>query len=424
MATKSKKLSEVVVVGAGFGGLRVAKGLSRAPVKLTVVDRSNHHLFQPLLYQVASASLSPADIATPIRSVLRDQKNTEVVMAEVTGIDRPNHFVLTDQGRIHYDYLVLATGARHGYFGHADWETFAPGLKSITDATAIREKILMSFEKAEVEEDPAKRARLLTFVLVGGGPTGVEMAGAIAELAHRALALDFRRADPKSTRVILLEASPNILASFPRLLADKARMELEKLGVEVRSDSRVETVTSEGVLVNGKWLNTPNIIWAAGVVASPVGKWLGGEIETDRSGRLKVLPDLTVPNSPEIYVIGDAAWVEGPNGKALPGVAPVAMQQGRYVADHIEERMEGVTDIPAFRYRDKGNLATVGRGFAIAEFRKIKVSGVFAWALWLVVHIYYLIGFRNRLLVLVQWAWAYVTFQRGARLITDLNSNK
>jgi NADH dehydrogenase len=418
MRVKSPRIAQVVVVGAGFGGLRVARNLAGAPVRITVVDRSNYHLFQPLLYQVATASLSPADIATPIRSVLREQKNTEVLMAEVTGVDREHHEVITDQGRLPYDYLVLATGARHGYFGHEDWENNAPGIKTIPDATTIRQKILMAFEAAEMEPDAVRRKKLLTFVLVGGGPTGVEMAGAIAELSHRALALDFRRIDPKSSQVILLEAGPTILASFPRPLAERGKAELERLGVDVRTESRVESVSAEGVLVNGKMIYSPNVIWAAGVVASPVGKWLGAE--TDRAGRVKVLPDLSVAGSPEIFVIGDAAYVEGEDGKPLPGVAPVAMQQGKYVAATIEERMEGDTSTPPFHYWNKGNLATVGRGFAVADFGKFQISGFIAWVLWLVVHIYYLIGFRNRLLVLAQWAWAYLTFQRGARLITDM----
>ncbi len=411
-------LPKVIIVGGGFGGLKAAKAFAKAPLQVTVIDRSNHHLFQPLLYQVATAGLSPADIATPIRSVLRDQKNTDVLMAEVTGIDVDRREVAAVDSRLSYDYLILATGARHGYFGHEAWENYAPGIKTIPDAIAIRQKVLLAFEAAERQSDPANQEVLLTFVIVGGGPTGVEMAGAIAELAHRALAADFHHIDPRQTQVILLEAGSNILATFPPDLADKARRELERLGVDVRTGSRVEEVRRDGVQVNGKWIFSPTIMWAAGVVASPAGKWLGAE--TDRAGRVIVTPFLSVPNHPEIFVIGDAACVSGPTGKPLPGVAPVAMQQGRYVADYIIRQVEGEKSFDPFQYRNKGNLATVGRRFAIADLGKIKLSGNTAWLAWIAVHIYYLIGFRNRIMVMIQWAWAYITFQRGARLITDM----
>lgn len=413
---RSNAISRVVVVGGGFGGLRLAKSLARSPVSITLIDRSNHHLFQPLLYQVATAGLSPADIAYPIRSVLKDQKNAEVVMSEVTGVDAEKNEVITKDGRYPYDYLVLATGASHGYFGHPEWEKFAPGLKTIPDAVQIRQKILLAFEKAEKEPDPVKQAALLTFVLVGGGPTGVEMAGAIAELSHYALSTDFRHIDPRLTKVILVEAGPRILTSFPDKLSTKAQQALERLGVDVRTDSRVELVDGEGVMVNGKRISATNVIWAAGVVASPIGKWLG--CETDRVGKVKVNPDLSVPNHPNIFVVGDAACVYDKGGRPLPGVAPVAMQAGAHVASVIEARIEGHEGQP-FKYWDKGNLATVGRTFAIADVGILKVWGIGAWAVWVVVHVYYLIGFKNRILVLIQWAWAYLTFQRGARLITD-----
>jgi NADH:ubiquinone reductase (H+-translocating) len=409
--------NSVVIVGAGFGGLRAAQALARAPVHVTIVDRSNHHLFQPLLYQVATAALSPADIAAPIRGIIKDHPNVDVLMAELTGIDLPEKKILTTVRPVPFDYLILATGARYNYFGHDDWEANAPALKTIPDAIAIREKILRAFEAAEAEEDSVKRAALLTFVLVGGGPTGVEMAGAIAELAHRALASDFRRIDPRSAQVVLLEAGPKILASFPDPLVQKATAELERLGVRVRTSARVESVTAEGVMVSGSFLPTKTVIWAAGVVVgSPLGNWLGAE--TDRSGRVKVAPDLSVPGHPEIFVIGDACYFVDEKGKQLPGVAPVAMQQGRYVGSLIKGRLEGKVDQKHFHYWDKGNLATVGRSFAIADLGKIRLSGLIAWLAWIVVHIYYLIGFRNRTVVLFEWAWAYFTFQRGARLIT------
>lgn len=411
------RVPQVVIVGAGFGGLKAAKRLGHEAVRLTVIDRSNHHLFQPLLYQVATASLSPADIASPIRSVLREQKNTEVLLGEVKGVDADRKVVLIEGREVPYDYLILAPGARHGYFGHENWEKFAPGIKSIADATSIRQKILLAFEKAEMEPNAVLRKEYLTFVLVGGGPTGVEMAGAIAELAHRALALDFRTIDPRVTRVILLEAGSRVLAGFPESLSLKAQSELERLGVDVRTGSRVEEVSKDEVLVNGTKIRARTIIWAAGVVASPVGKWLGAK--TDRAGRVYVEPDLSLAGQSDIFVIGDAAVVMDESGHPLPGVAPVAMQEGSYVANLILKRIAGENEARPFRYWDKGNLATVGRGYAVADLGTLKLTGVMAWWAWIVVHIYYLIGFRNRLLVLFQWAWAFLTFQRGARLITN-----
>lgn len=410
------ELPRVVIVGAGFGGLSAARALRNAPVQVTVIDRRNHHLFQPLLYQVATAELSPADISMPIRGILRGQRNAEVIMAEVTGLEPENKRVLMGENFIPYDYLVLATGAQHSYFGHEEWDQFAPGLKSIPDATAIRRRILLTFEKAELESDPAQQQALLTFVVVGAGPTGVEMAGAIADLAHKSIVRDFRRISPKSARIILVEAGPRILATFPESLARKAQTELEHLGVEVRTGEAVEQVTECGVVIHGEVIPASTVVWAAGVKASPAGKWLGAEV--DRAGRVIIERDLTLPGQPDIFVIGDTASLSE-RGKPLPGVAPVAMQQGRFVAETIRRRLHGDTARKAFHYVDKGNLATVGRSFAIADLGLVKLSGFIAWVTWLVVHIFYLIGFRNRILVMIQWAWAYFTYQRGARLIQE-----
>jgi NADH:ubiquinone reductase (H+-translocating) len=413
-AQQDRSLPRVVIVGGGFGGLNAARGLAHAPVRVTVIDRSNHHLFQPLLYQVATAGLSPADISTPIRFILRRQRNAEVKMAEVTGVDVARHRVLIADRAVSYDYLVVATGAHHSYFGHDNWEPYAPGLKSVVDATTLRRKVLLAFEAAELERDSAKRRDLLTFVIVGGGPTGVELAGAIAELAHKALAHDFRHFDPASARILLVEAGPRILPAFPEPLARSAHRKLERLGVEVRTSAAVEDIDAQEVLIAGQPLRTQTVIWAAGVTASPAGQWL--DVPVDRAGRVVVNPDLSLPGHPEIFVIGDTAEV-GDNGKPLPGVAPVALQEGHYVASAIRRRLAGDHDIAPFHYWNKGNLATVGRAFAVADLGKIRLSGFAAWVAWLAVHIYYLIGFRNRLLVLIQWAWAYFTYQRGARLI-------
>jgi NADH:ubiquinone reductase (H+-translocating) len=408
----------VVIVGAGFGGLQAAKALGDASVEVTVIDRRNHHLFQPLLYWVATAGLSPADISSPIRRILRRQKNTQVVMAEVTGVDSEGKCVLMGDRSIPYDYLILATGAQDNYFGHSEWSQYAPGLKSIEAATAIRSHILRTFELAEIESDPEKVRELLTFVLVGAGPTGVEMAGAIAELSHKALVKDFRRINPSSARIVLIEAAPHILATFPEKLAKKAHRTLNRLGVEIRTGKPVSSIDAHGVTVDGQRIESKTVIWSAGVAASPAGKWLG--VETDRGGRVKVNADLTVPEHPDIFVIGDTASLMQ-HGKPLPGVAPVAMQQGRYVAATIKRRVISGEPARPFRYVDKGNLATVGRSYAIVNFKKLSLTGLPAWLLWLVVHIYYLIGFRNRLITLFQWAWTYFTFNRGARLITENN---
>jgi NADH dehydrogenase len=416
----------VVIVGAGFGGLKAALALRDAAVRVTVVDKHNYHEFQPLLYQVATADLSPADISEPIRSILRRQHNTEVLMAEVTSVDAARRVVLVrDQtnGETHelpYDFLVLATGAGSSYFGHDEWAEHAPGLKWLADATAIRRKILLAFEAAELETDPERRRALLTFVLVGGGPTGVEMAGAIADLAHRALAHEFTRINPADARILLVEAAPRILGAFPASLAEKARRELERVGVEVRTNTPVQQVDADGVVMAGEHVAASTVIWAAGVAASPAGSWL--DVATDRAGRVLVHGDLSVPGYPQVFVIGDAAHLEQ-DGKLLPGVAPVAMQQGSYIGRLIRDRLIGELT-PPFRYRDKGNLAAIGRVYAIADLGWLRISGRLAWFVWAVVHIAYLITFRNRLVVMLQWAWAYFTKQRGARIITEPPSTR
>ncbi len=415
------EMPHVVIVGAGFGGLRAARALRNAPVQVTVIDRQNHHLFQPLLYWVATAGLSPADICSPIRGILRNQKNAEVFMDEVTGVDVQGQHVLMGDHSVPYDYLVLATGVHDNYFGHPEWEDYAPGLKSIVDAISIRRKILLAFEAAEIETDPEKIKALLTFVLVGAGPTGVEMAGAIAELAHKALAPDFRHIDTRMTRIILIEAGPRILAAFPESLAQKTQQKLVSMGVEVLTGTPVTNVDEHGVVVDGERINAATIIWGAGVSASSAGKWLGTEV--DRAGRVKVLNDLSIPGHPNIFVIGDTvSFIQ--NGKPLPGVAQVAMQGGHYVASVISQRVKGKELEKSFYYRDKGNLATVGRSYAIVDLGNIRLTGFFAWLMWLAVHIYFLVGFRNRLVAIFQWAWTYFTYARGARLITFENEHE
>jgi NADH:ubiquinone reductase (H+-translocating) len=408
-------MPRVVIVGAGFGGLQAARALRDAPVEVTVIDRNNYHLFQPLLYQVATAVLSPADICAPIRSVLRKQKNVEVLLGEVTGVDTQEQRVLLHDQSIPYDYLILASGARDSYFGHNDWAQFAPGLKSIAQATQIRSYILQAFEAAERESDPEKRQALLTFVLVGAGPTGVEMAGATGDLAHKTLVSDFRHINTKEARVVLVEALPRILVAFDEKLAKKAHKALTRLGVEIRTNSPVETVDSEGVVIAGERLPAKTVIWTAGVAASPAGAWLGAE--TDRAGRVTVDSDLTVPGHSNMFVIGDTASFTQ-DGKPLPGVAPVAMQQGRYVASVIADRAAGKPHPEAFRYIDKGNMATVGRYYGIVSIGKFRSGGVLGWFLWLVLHLMFLVGYRNRFVVMAHWLWYYSTFQRGARLIT------
>ncbi|HWF44419.1 MAG TPA: NAD(P)/FAD-dependent oxidoreductase [Candidatus Kapabacteria bacterium] len=413
-----KELPHVVIVGAGFGGLNVALNLRDAPCRVTVIDKSNHHLFQPLLYQVATAGLSPGEIAAPIRHVLRGASNTEVIMAEVTGLDtNVKQMLLATGQQVPYDYLILATGARHSYFGHNEWEQYAPGLKSIADATDIRRRILSAYEEAELERDPQRRAALLTIVIVGAGPTGVEMAGSIAELARRTMKHEFQNFDPASTRVILAEAGPRILSGFPESLARDALRELERLGVEVRTSARVENIDGNSVMMNGKQVAARTVIWAAGVEASHAGKWLG--VSTDKAGRVPVSRKLQVEGHPEIYGIGDTALAQDAAGKPLPGLAPVAMQQGAYVAKQLRKIFaENESDIP-FRYIDKGTLATIGRTFAIAQIWKLRISGWIAWLIWVFVHIMYLIGFRNRLIVMTEWMWAYATYERAVRLIVE-----
>jgi NADH:ubiquinone reductase (H+-translocating) len=409
----------VVIVGAGFGGLAAAKALARAPVDVTVIDRRNYHLFQPLLYQVATAALSPADIASPIRAILRHQANASVMLASVTGVDAARREVLSGSRRIPFDYLILATGARHAYFGNDHWEACAHGIKKIDDATFLRRKILLAFEKAETETDERERRRLLNFVVIGGGPTGVEMAGAIGELAKKALAADFRNIDPRLARVILVEGGPRLLPSFDERLSEKARRSLEALGVEVRLDAMVTDCTADGVMIGPETIETRTIVWGAGVRASRAGRWLNAPM--DRVGRVKVEPDLSVPGQPNVFVIGDTAHVEGADGNPLPGVAPVAKQQGVYVAKLIRARLAG-RELPPFRYRDLGSLATIGRKSAIMQFGRLRLSGYFAWWLWSLAHIYFLIGFRNRFVVATSWLWSYFTFQRGTRLITGADA--
>jgi NADH:quinone reductase (non-electrogenic) len=416
-SAEPRSTPRVVIVGAGFGGLSAAQHLARAPVEVVLIDRHNYHLFQPLLYQVATAALSPADIAAPIRHVLRDQKNATMVLDELIGVNAAARTAqLRDGGVLRFDYLVLATGSVYSYFGHADWPRYAPGLKSIDDATDIRRRVLLAFEKAETTDDAEARQRLMTFVLVGAGPTGVEMAGALAELARAALAEDFRRINPRAARILLIEAGPRVLAGFPDKLAAFAATSLRCMGVELLLDTKIEAIDASGVVANGERIAAATVVWCAGVAATPVAQWLGAE--AGRGGMVKVEPDLSVPGHPEIFVIGDAALVLDRDGKPLPGVAPVAKQQGRYVAKLIEARVAG-RPLPApFRYRDQGALATIGRSSAIADLPFVKLTGWLAWVLWGIVHIFFLIGFRNRLSVFVNWVWAWLTYARGARLIT------
>ncbi|MEZ5668944.1 MAG: NAD(P)/FAD-dependent oxidoreductase [Alphaproteobacteria bacterium] len=407
----------IVVVGAGFGGLAAVQGLRRAAAEITLIDRRNYHLFQPLLYQVATAALSPADIAWPIRAILRDQRNVSVELGRVTAVDRTARAVVVDgRRRVPYDILVLATGARHAYFGHPEWEAAAPGLKKIDDATLIRQRVLTAFERAETATDPAERARLLTFVVVGGGPTGVEMAGAIAELARKALAADFRSIDPGASRVLLVEAGQRLLATFPEALSQRAEDALRALGVDLCFGAPVEACDADGVVVAGTRIVARTVVWAAGVMASPAARWLGADC--DRAGRVRVAPDLTVPGAPEIFVIGDTAAVAGADGRPVPGIAPAAKQMGRYVARTVAARLGGAAAAGPFRYRHAGSMATIGRKAAVADFGRVRLSGFPAWMLWALAHVYFLIGWRNRFVVSLNWAWNYVTFQRGARLIT------
>ena len=407
----------VVVVGAGFGGLETAHRLAGAPVEITIVDRRNHHLFQPLLYQAATASLAPSEIAWPIRHLFRRRLDVTTLLASVESIDRQARELRLDDGStLRYDTLVLATGARHAYFGHDAWEPFAPGLKTLEDATTIRGRILLAFEKAEREPDERKRTALLTFVIVGGGPTGVELAGAIAELARVTLPQEFRRIDTRQARIVLIEAGPRVLPAFAEDLSDYAKNSLEQLGVEVVLSRPVSECDAEGVVFGGERLAAATIIWAAGVQSSPAARWL--DAPADRVGRLKAEPDLTVPGHADIFAIGDAAIVLRPDGRPVPGIAPAAKQEGVYVAKVIRARLAGAPAPPPFRYKHAGDLATIGKRRAVIDFGWIKLRGALAWWLWGFTHIYFLIGVRNRLSVAMNWLWIYARDQRGARLIT------
>jgi NADH dehydrogenase len=414
----NQKLPRVVIVGGGFGGLNAARALRHTPVEITLIDRANHHLFQPLLYQVATSVLPPTEIATPIRNLLRKQQNVTVLMGEVIGVDadRRELSVTGFDQPVAYDYLVLATGVQGSYFGHDEWEPYAPGLKTARDALVIRNQILKAFELAEVETDPERRKELLTFVIVGGGPTGVEMAGALAEMAHATLADEFRRIDPRSARIILVDTAPRLLMPYPENLANKVKTKLEKLGIEVRPGHAVELVDVEGVIVNGERIRSECVIWAAGVSASPAGKWLGAE--TDRAGRVKVEADLTVPNHPEIFAVGDTAFIEEA-GKPLPGVAQVAIQSGKYAARVIQQRLTDEAPLPPFKYFDKGNMATVSRGYAVVDSKFMRTAGFIGKLGWAFLHILYLSAFQNRIIVFFRWTWGIISNQRGARVIYE-----
>jgi len=413
----ARRRHRVVVVGGGFGGLETVNRLAGASVDITLVDQRNHHIFQPLLYQVATASLATSEIAWPLRALFRDRPEVTTLLAAVTGVDLAGGRVPLDRGEsLDYDTLVLATGARHAYFGHEEWEPFAPGLKTLEDATTIRRRILMAFEEAEREDDPATRSALLTFVIVGAGPTGVELAGTIAELARTTLKSDFRRIDPRSARIVLIEAGLRVLAGYPEDLSTYARRSLESLGVEVELLAPVTGCTGEGVVHGGRTLAARTVIWAAGVKASPAAGWLGAP--TDASGRLKVLPDLTVPGHPEIFAIGDTVTIEGPAGKPVPGIAPAAKQQGAHVARLIKARLAGAS-APPFVYHHQGSLAQIGKQRAVIDFGWIRLRGALAWWIWGVAHIYFLIGVRARLIVAINWLWIHTLDQRSARLITQ-----
>lgn len=406
----------VLILGGGFGGMAVAKQLAGTAARITLVDRRNHHLFQPLLYQVATASLAAPSIAAPLRQVLHRQRNLTVLLDEVVGVDLAAHRVHCAQGLLDYDFLVVATGATHAYFGHDEWEPFAPGLKTLDDAFLIRRRVLLAFEHAERESDPARRQAWLNFVVVGGGATGVELAGTLIELARHTLSREFRRSDPRRASVRLIEAGPRLLPAFDPELSEKARQQLERLGVEVHTGVAVTGIDADGVKLGERRLPARTVLWAAGVAASPVGRLL--DTALDRAGRVRVLPDLSLRGHPEVFVIGDLATVEQADGRPVPGVAPAAKQMGRYVADMIRARLKGGDDTQPFRYRDQGSLATIGRMAAVAQWGRLKLSGFPAWFVWLLAHIYFLIGFRNRLVVMLDWAWAYWSHQRHARIVS------
>lgn len=414
MTDDANQEPHVVIIGGGFGGLYAARALSKAPVRITLIDVRNHHVFQPLLYQVATAALNPSDIAAPIRGVLRRQKNVTVLLGEAVSIDPVERRVVLQDGEIPFDYLIVATGVTHSYFGHSEWSKIAPGLKTIDDALSIRRRILLAYEDAEREADAVRQRALMTFVVIGGGPTGVELAGALAEIAKHAMPGDFRRIDPSTARVILLEGQKRILTAYPADLSSKAVEQLVRLGVEVRTGAIVTQIDESGVVIEGEQIAARTILWAAGVEASPLVKSLG--VPLDRAGRVIVHPDLTIPTSDRIFVIGDvadASWKDG----IVPGVAQGAIQGGQHAASNIERSIRGEPLVP-FHYDDKGSLATIGRASGIAWIGRLKLSGFVAWFAWLAIHIFFLIGFRNRFLVIAQWAWSYLTWQRGARLIT------
>jgi NADH dehydrogenase len=417
-ASGSRGCPHVVIVGGGFGGLEALKGLVGLPLRITLVDQRNYHLFQPLLYQVATASLATSEIAWPIRYLVRGHPEVTTLLATVIGVDAEARRVRLDGGgSVPYDTLILATGARHAYFGHDEWEAFAPGLKTLEDATTVRRRLLLAFERAELETDPQRRAALLTFVIIGAGPTGVEVAGTIAELARSTLWPDFRNIDTRTARVVLIEAGPRILSGFPESLSAYAQRALERLGVEVELNQPVSDCSEHGVVFGGRTLETTTVIWAAGVMASPAAAWLGAPC--DRAGRLTVLPNLTVPGHPEIFAIGDTVTIAEAEGKAVPGTAPAAKQQGRYAAMVVRRRLRGDTTIPEFHYRHAGSLATIGKRLAVIDFGAIKLRGALAWWIWGIAHIYFLIGFRNRLSVILNWLWIYLRDQRSGRLITQ-----
>jgi NADH dehydrogenase len=408
-------MKRIVIIGGGFGGLYAAKRLAKTDATITLVDRRNYHLFQPLLYQVATAALNPSDIAAPIRAVLRKQKNASVIMGDVQAIDTDRRLITLADGALAYDILIVATGATHSYFNHPEWEENAPGLKTIEDALEIRRRVLRAFEAAERETDRERQKGWLTFVIVGAGPTGVELAGALSEIARQTMLRDFRRINPSSARVILVEGKERVLPPYPPPLSAKAADQLRALGVEVMTGAVVTRINDREVCVGEMTIPTRTILWAAGVQASPLAKTLG--VPLDRAGRVLVDPDLSIPGHPEVFVIGDLAAVKNDDGSLVAGVAPAAIQEGIHTARNIARMLDGQSTLP-FRYRDKGSLATIGRAAGVADFGRLKLSGFLAWAAWLAIHIFFLIGFRNRVLVILQWAWAYLTYQRGARLIT------
>jgi len=405
----------VVIVGGGFGGLYAARALAERPVRVTLLDRRNHHLFQPLLYQVATAALNPSDIATPLRSILRGASNVTVFLAEVESVDLAGRRLVLDDGSMAYDALVLAAGAGHSYFGHDDWEPLAPSLKTLEDALEIRRRVLVAYEEAERERDGAEQRALLTSVVIGGGPTGVELAGALAEISRETIARDFRLIDPTKARIVLLEGGPRVLAAFPDPLPARAAAALARIGVEVRTGATVTRVTSDAVWLGGEQIRARTVLWAAGVAAAPLTRTLG--VPLDRAGRVLVERDLSIPGHPEAFAIGDLCSLTAEDGRPLPGLAPVALQQGRAAARNVLHRLAGEPTEP-FHYRDRGSMATIGRAAAVAVVGRLRLSGLPAWLAWLFVHITFLIGFRNRFLVLFEWAWAYLSWQRGARLIT------